>query len=93
MLNVLAPQNHWVTRQVDFSNAFVQAPLTKDVFVTLPPMFGSVEGKDPRTVCLKLNKLLCGMKEAPKLWSDFLEKGLKKSGFTLSCEDSGLCFG
>jgi hypothetical protein len=93
MLSVLSLQRGWVTKQVDFSNAFVQAPLNKDVYVSLPPMFMDEKGHDPRTLCLKLNKSLYGMREAPKLWSDYLEKGLCHSGFSPSHEDPDIYYG
>jgi hypothetical protein len=93
MLTILALQRKWVTKQVDFSNAFVQAPLTKDVYVSLPAMFRDMSGIDTKDLCLKLNKSLYGMREAPKLWSDYLEKGLRKSGFKPSHEDVGIYYG
>jgi hypothetical protein len=58
MLSVLALQRNWITKQIDFSNAFVQAPLNKDVYVALPAMFQDSNGLDPRLLCLKLNKSL-----------------------------------
>ena len=39
MLLNLAIQNDWYTRQIDFSNAFVQADIEEDVYLTLPAMF------------------------------------------------------
>ena len=93
MLTTLSLQRKWVTKQIDFSNAFVQATLDKDVYVSLPPMFDDGTGLDSKTLCLKLNKSLYGMREAPKLWSDHLEKGLKKSGFSPSHEDPGIYYG
>jgi hypothetical protein len=93
MLTVLTLQKQWVTKQIDFSNAFVQAPLHKDVYVTLPALFQDASGIDPKLLCLKLNKSLYGMREAPKLWSDWLAKGLYKAGFTPSHEDPGIYYG
>ena len=78
MLSILALQCGIVTKQIGFSNAFVQAPLNKDVYVVLPAMFQDSSGIDPRLLCLKLNKSLYDVREAPKLWSDFLEKALKR---------------
>ena len=66
MLTVLALQQDWVTKQIDFSNAFVQAPLDKDVYVSFPALFQDTSGLDPKTLCLKLHKSLYGMQEAPK---------------------------
>ncbi len=59
MLTVLALQNNWVTKQIDFSNAFVQAPINYDGYVTLPPMFDDKCGIDPKSLCLKLNHSHC----------------------------------
>ena len=36
MLTVLALQQDWITKKIDFSNTFVQAPLNKDIYVSLP---------------------------------------------------------
>ena len=93
MLSVLALQRGWVTRLIDFSNAFVQTPLHKDVFVSLPPMFMDDKANYPKGLCLKLHKSLYGMREAPKLWADYLEKGLRHSGFNPSHEDPGIYYG
>ena len=76
MLTILSLQCKWITKQIDFSNAFVQAPLDKDVYVSLPAMFQEPSGVDPKLLCLKLNKSLYGMHEAPKLWNDWLQKAL-----------------
>ena len=46
MLLCLTMQMGWETRQVDFSNAFVQATLEETVYVTLPAMFGDTNGID-----------------------------------------------
>ena len=93
ILTVLTLQQDWITKQIDFSNAFVQAPLDKDVHVSIPALFQDSSGIDPKTLCLKLHESLYGMKEAPKLWNDFLQKALIKDPFTVSKEDSGVYYG
>ena len=93
MLTVLALQKNWTTKQINFSNAFVQAPLEKNVYVAMPPMFNDSSGIDPSQLCLCLHKSLYGMREAPKLWNDHLEKGLLRCGFTASHEDPGIYYG
>ena len=67
LLTIFAIQHHWVTKQIDFSNAFVQAPLNKDVYVSLSAMFQDKNGVDTKLLCLKLNQSFYGMREAPKL--------------------------
>ena len=93
MLTILAIQHQWVTKQIDFSNAFVQAPLEKPVYVSLPAMFNDSSGLDPRQLCLRLKKSLYGMREAPKLWNDWLSKALVRAGFVSSTEDPGIFYG
>ena len=87
MLTVTAMQKGWITRQIDFSNAFVQAPMARDVYVSLPAMFCDAHGLDSKALCLKLKKSLYGLREAPKLWHDWLEGGLAKAGFQPSDSD------
>ena len=57
-----------VTKQINFSNAFVQAELgdREQFFVTLLPRVNhpSVSNKD---VALRLKKILYGQKDAPRL--------------------------
>ena len=82
-----------MTRKVDFSNAFVQSPMKRTVCVSLPAMFNEYNGHNPKDLCLLLVKSLYGLREAPKLWHDWLEKGLIKSGFKVSSFDPGIYYG
>jgi histone deacetylase 1/2 len=94
MVMNLAIQRNWATRQVDFSNAFVQAELKEEVYVELPEMFrdehnhGSTNG-----VVLKLNKSLYGLVQAPLSWYNHLQKGLNELDFKVSALDPGMYYG
>ena len=69
MLLCLALNQGWVTKQVDFSNAFMQADMDKDVYVALSQGFSVPEGADPQSFyAFKLNKSLYGLCEAPMYW-------------------------
>jgi hypothetical protein len=70
----------WKTCTVDFSNAFVQATRTDEVWMHVPRGF---KPQRPRHV-LKLIKSLYGAKDAPKLWSDHLFEALRLEGFIQS---------
>jgi hypothetical protein len=94
MLVTISLQLGWVTKQIDFSNAFVQAPLKdKLVYVSLPTRFRDNCGADSKQLCLRVRKSLYGMREAPKLWSDWLAKGLSHTGFAKSDFDPGIYYG
>ena len=77
------------TRCIDFSNAFVQAPLTDPIYVHLPRGFHSTDDRD---VCLKLKKSLYGITQAPRLWYEHLKAKLEKRGFKQSRLDPCLFY-
>ena len=85
--------NKWVTKQIDFSNAFVRAPLEKTVYVALSPMFINTGNVDRNDLCLKLNKCLYGMKDAPKIWHDHLESSLLNASLKPFFDDPGVYLG
>ena len=55
--------NGWVTKQVDYTNAFAQATLNEEVYIEQPKGFAR---KDKQNLVLKLIKSLYGLKQAPK---------------------------
>ena len=55
----------WATRQVDFSNDFVQATLLEDFCLTLPYYFESDTGEYRYNMVMMINKNLYGMVKPP----------------------------
>jgi len=90
MLMTLTACKKLVMQMVDFTNAFAQASLKENVYVTLPQLFDSPNG--PNTI-LKLNKSLYGLVQALLSWYNHLTKGLKETGFSKSDNDPCLFFG
>ena len=74
----------WVTRQVDYTNAFVQAELREEVYVEYPRMFGAKSGLD---CVLKLRKSLYGLRQAPRTFFEKLKAGLEERGWKQSAID------
>jgi hypothetical protein len=69
--------------QVNFNNAFIQAPLKELMFMSLPPGFDQQTGH-----CLRLTKSLYGHKFAAKLFYELLRDTLTdKLGFYVSPSD------
>ena len=80
---------------MDFSNAFVQAELKEDVYLTLPAMFAGPNGESSQEVVMKLNRSLYGLVQAPMYWYNHLKASLehKSIGFTASTLDPCLFYG
>jgi Reverse transcriptase (RNA-dependent DNA polymerase) len=83
MLSLSVSQN-WYTRQVDFSNAFVQARLRDDEHIYVHPPRGFVQGTGIDAVVLKLQRSLYGLVQAPLYWGNHLRTELEKVGFSQS---------
>ncbi|MBW0574146.1 hypothetical protein O181_113861, partial [Austropuccinia psidii MF-1] len=66
--------------KVDVKSAFLNEPLTETVYLSIPQGLNL----DQRKCCLKLNKKIYGLKQAPLAWYERLRKQLLKSGFS-SC--------
>jgi hypothetical protein len=79
----------WCTCSIDFSSAFVQAVLKKEVWLHIPRGFKS--GCQGKTI-LRLNKSIYGLSVAPKLWYGHLFKALRAVGFVDSKLDPCLLF-
>ena len=74
----------WVTRQVDYTNAFVQAELKEEVYMEYPRMFGPKSGID---CVLKLRKSLYGLRQAPRTFFEKLKAGLEERNWKQSAID------
>ena len=72
------------SRQVDYTNAFVQAEVKTEMFVELPKGFDPPS--DPDSI-LRLNKNLYGSRDAPLAWFETLQASLLKRGFVSSSID------
>ncbi|MBW0499100.1 hypothetical protein O181_038815 [Austropuccinia psidii MF-1] len=63
--------------QVDIKSAFLNAPLSETVYLSIPQGLDL----DRRKNCLRLNKAIYGLKQAPLAWYERLKDWLKKVGF------------
>jgi hypothetical protein len=68
-------------KQIDYTAAFVQAPIDTDVYIEMPRMF-STEGK-----VWKLRKSIYGLKQSPRNYFLHMKQKLEKLGFTQSNAD------
>jgi Reverse transcriptase (RNA-dependent DNA polymerase) len=88
MLMTLALKENLATRQVDFSNAFVQAKLDPDEHIYVEPPKGfEYVNDDGESYVLKLKRSLYGLVQAPLYWGNHLKDALEKQGLTQSTSD------
>jgi hypothetical protein len=76
LLLTLISTFNWSYLTLDVSTAFLNAPLKKDVYIYVPQGIR----KDGDT-CLKLNRALYGLREAPAAWNEELTNTLIAMGF------------
>ena len=93
MMRISLKEN-WKSRQVDFANAFVQADLKEDVYITMPPGFSCPDYMgQPKDLDMKLDKSLYGLVQAPLYWYNKLTGALASHGFEPSDHDKCLFYG
>jgi hypothetical protein len=71
----------WALCQVDFVMAYPQAPIEMDIYMELPQGIMTAHGNSKDHV-LKLEKNICGQKQAGRVWNSFLMDKLMSIGFT-----------
>jgi len=76
----------WSVRQIDFVQAFCQAPIEMDMWMELPHGI-TVKGGSSRTHVLKLLANIYGQKQGSKVWHDYLVGKLRDIGFVPSTVD------
>lgn len=81
--------HHWKIRQLDINNAFLNDVLTKDVLMHQPE--GFIDSTHPFYVC-RLNKVLYGLKHAPRACYDKLKGSLLDWGFHVFKYDTSMFF-
>jgi len=84
LLLVYAVMNSFITHSMDINNAFLQANLHEEVYVTQPE--GFVDADHPRCV-LRLKCALYRLKQAPLMWNQTLDAFLTEIGFSAASTD------
>jgi hypothetical protein len=79
----IANELNYEVRQMDVTNAFLNASVCNDIFMEQP--VGYITG-DKKYVC-KLNKAVYGIKQAPNLWNQEIDHFMKQHGFNACKSD------
>lgn len=76
-----------MVHHMDVKSAFLNGELVEEVYVVQPPGF-EVEGEENKVY--RLDKVLYGLRQAPRAWNIKLDATLKKIGFEQSPLEHGL---
>ena len=88
MLLTLTALHGWKTKQIDFVQAFAQAPIEKTLLMKVPAGVEMEDGSDPRDYVLKLYRNIYGQKQAGRVWNQYLvRKLIGELGFRQSSVD------
>lgn len=93
MVLALAALNRWEIHHLDVCTAILNPPLGSQVFIEMPEGIEWLQPKplQPHIKCaLKLHKALYGLKEAPRLWYNHINKYLHAIGLQSSPNDPNL---
>ena len=89
-----AAAHNWPVHQMDVVTAFLYGLMEgPDVYVKLPPGYPippHLRHLPPEKLMGKLKKALYGIKQAPRLWNDTIDKFMLEHGFTRSNTDACL---
>lgn len=92
LILAIAVSEGWPLRQLDVNNVFLNGVFTEDMYMVQPP--GFIHSGQPHLVC-KLNKALCGLKQAPRYWFERFKEALwlnKALGFIFSRANHSLFY-
>ena len=88
MLLTLTAVHGWKTKQIDYVQAFAQAPVEKTLYMKIPAGIELEDGADPRDYVLMIHRNIYGQKQAGRVWNQYLvEKLLNELGFKQSKVD------
>ena len=72
--------HNWKTIQLEYVQAFPQAPIERELFMEIPKGF-NVDEIDNRRYALRLKANVYGQKQAGRVWKKYLVTKLMKIGF------------
>jgi hypothetical protein len=88
MLLTMTVAHGWHTKQIDFVQAFAQAPVEKTLYMKIPAGMELADGSNPNDYVLKIHRNIYGQKQAGRVWNQYLVRKLVKDlGFQQSAVD------
>jgi hypothetical protein len=86
LLLTMVAVHGWSTKQLDYVQAFPQAPVEKELYMEIPKGMEPEHG-NAKDYVLQLHKNVYGQKQAGRVWNKYLIERLKRVGFEQSKVD------
>jgi hypothetical protein len=90
MILNLAAIFDWEIEGIDVEQAFLESPLNKDIYMTLPKDVYCQSDKPNKPAIVKLLRSLYGLKQAGELWYKTVKEILTDFNYTCLIHDSGV---
>ena len=87
LLLALAVELDWEAKHVDVMSAYLNSPISGEVYMKQPKGYEE-EGKNTEDYVCKLRKSIYGLHQSGKDWNEFVDKCLKKIGLKRSYKES-----
>jgi Reverse transcriptase (RNA-dependent DNA polymerase) len=87
LLLTLTLINQWATRQIDYIQAYPQAPIERNMYMEIPKGFTITDGDPEGDYVLQLHQNIYGQKQAGRVWNHYLVNHLQQVGFIQSEHD------
>ena len=88
MLLTLTAVHNWHTKQIDYVQAFAQAPVERTLYMKVPAGIEVENGANAKDDVLRIHRNIYGQKQAGRVWNKYLtEKLIKDLGFKQSRVD------
>jgi hypothetical protein len=87
LMLTLVLMHHWHTRQIDYVQAYPQAPIEREMYMELPKGFVIKDGDPEGDYVLQVHQNIYGQKQAGRVWNHYLVDRLIQVGFIQSKHD------
>jgi hypothetical protein len=88
MLLTLTAVHNWHTKQIDYVQAFAQAPVERTLYMKVPAGIEVENGTNAKDYVLRIHRNIYGQKQAGRVWNKYLtNKLIKDLGFKQSQVD------
>ena len=87
MAPAIAASEDWEVLQLDVQPAFLNAEVHEKVYITTPPDYESLDATTGLPKVMTLKKILYGLRQSPRNWSNTIDDSLRDMWFTANASN------